>query len=214
MPHAMRGTHAFRPSEQSHGAIANTTIIGANDSVPNPSGSTAAGVAAMGLPLHTNNGPDSSDDDEVGLPPTTPIRPSSTVSSATTSKCRRSVLGDDASTTTYSKWSRNSATGGAAALHGIKNVMADFNLSVCNGPLGQPCHHRRSSAEHRIEATALLQQREDLTADQAITFADLFEQDMAKADTYMGLIRVDVRKLWVERQLVKLGFPTVSAEAS
>ena len=92
--------------------------------------------------------------------------------------------------------------------------MADFNLSMRDDPLGQPRHHRRSSVEHRIEATALLQQREDLTADQAIAFADLFEQDMAKADTYMGLIRVDVRKLWVERQLVKLGFPTVGAEAS
>ena len=165
MPHAVRGTHAFHPSEQCHGAIANTTFIGANDSVPNPSGSTAAGVAAMGPPLHTNDGPDSSDDDEVGLPPTTPIRPSSTVSSATTSKRRRSVLGDDASTTTYSKQSCNSATGGAAALHGIKNVMADFNLSVCNGPLGQPCHHRRSSAEHMIEAMALLQQRENRSSD-------------------------------------------------
>ena len=53
-----------------------------------------------------------------------------------------------------------------------------------------------------------------MTADQAIAFADLFEQDTAKADTYMGLVRVDVRKLWVERQLVKLGFPTVGSEAA
>ena len=99
-------------------------------------------------------------------------------------------------------------------MHGIKDVMLDINMSVCDGPLGQPCHHRRSLAEHRIQATALLQEKEDLTADQAITFANLFEQDTAKADTYMGLIHVDVQKLWVERQLVKLGFPTVSGEAS
>jgi hypothetical protein len=77
-------------------------------------------------------------------------------------------------------------------LHGLKDVMADINMSMRNGPMGQPRHHRRSSAEHRIEATALLQEREDLTADQAIAFADLFEQDTAKADTYMGLVRVDV----------------------
>jgi len=51
-----------------------------------------------------------------------------------------------------------------------------------------------------------------LTTDQAIAFADLFEQDTAKADTYMGLIRVDVRKGWVERQLVKLGFPAVGSK--
>ena len=51
-----------------------------------------------------------------------------------------------------------------------------------------------------------------MTTDQAIAFADLFEQDTAKADTYMGLIRVDVRKGWVERQLVKLGFPAVGSK--
>jgi len=85
-------------------------------------------------------------------------------------------------------------------------------MSMRNGPLGQPRHHRRSSTEHRIEATALMQEREDLTADQAIAFVDLFEQDTAKADAYMGLIRVDVQKLWIQRQLVKLGFPAISSE--
>lgn len=80
------------------------------------------------------------------------------------------------------------------------------------GTLGSSRHHRRSSAERRIEATALLQQREELTADQAVAFADLFEQNTAKADTYMALVRDDVQKLWVERELVELGFPTVSSE--
>ena len=37
---------------------------------------------------------------------------------------------------------------------------------------------------------------------------------MVKADTYIGLIHVDVQKFWVERKLVKLAFPTVGAEAS
>jgi hypothetical protein len=215
MPHAVRGVHAFRPSQQTRGAIANTTFIGADGGavVANPSGSTAAAGAMGPPPIRTNNEPDSSDD-EVGIPPTTPIRPSSTISSTTTSKRRHSALEDDTSSTSYSKRSRNSTTSGTAALHGLKDVMADINMSMRNGPMGQPRHHRRSSAERRIEATALLQEREDLTADQAIAFADLFEQDTAKADTYMGLVRVDVRKLWVERQLVKLGFPTVGSEAA
>ena len=69
--------------------------------------------------------------------------------------------------------------------------------------------HRRSSAEHRIEATALLQQKEDLTADQIIAFADLFEQNTARANTYMALVCDDVWKLWVQKQLVELGFPIV-----
>jgi len=211
MPHTVRGVHAFRPSQQTHGAIANTTFAGAGSSavVADSGGSTAAAAGAMGPPPRTNNEPDSSND-EVGVPPTTPIRPSSAISSTTTSKRRRSALEDDTSSTSYSKRSRNSTTSGAAALHGIKDVMANINMSMRNGSMGQPRTHRRLSAERRIEATTLLQEREDLTADQAIAFTDLFEQDTAKADTYMGLVHIDVRELWVQRQLVKLGFPAIS----
>ena len=46
---------------------------------------------------------------------------------------------------------------------------------------------------------ALLQEKEDLTTDQIIAFADLFEQTTSKADTYMALVCNDVQKLWVER---------------
>jgi hypothetical protein len=62
-----------------------------------------------------------------------------------------------------------------------------------------------------MEATALLQEKEDLTVEQIVAFADLFEQTTAKADTYMALIRDDVRKLWVQKQLSDLGFPTVGS---
>ena len=90
-------------------------------------------------------------------------------------------------------------------------MMASISSSMCNGPLGQPHHHRRSSAECRIEATALLQQKEDLTADQMVAFADLFEQAMVKANTCMALVHDDVQKLWVQRQLVELRFPVVGS---
>ena len=88
-------------------------------------------------------------------------------------------------------------------------MMAGISSSMRDGTLGQPRHYRRSSAEHKIEATALLQQKEDLMADQIIAFADLFEQNTVRADTYMALVRDDVRKLWVQKQLVELGFPIV-----
>lgn len=52
---------------------------------------------------------------------------------------------------------------------------------------------------------------EDLTVNQMVSFADLFEQTTAKADTYMALIRDDVRKLWLQRRLVKLVFPMVGS---
>ena len=66
--------------------------------------------------------------------------------------------------------------------------------------------------ECQIEATALLQEKEVLTADEVIAFADLFEQNTTKADTYMALIHADVQKLWIQKELVELRFPpTVSS---
>lgn len=46
---------------------------------------------------------------------------------------------------------------------------------------------------------------EDLTVNQMVSFADLFEQTTAKADTYMALIRDDVRKLWLVFPMVGSG---------
>jgi hypothetical protein len=151
---------------------------------------------------------ESSDDD---LPPSTPVQASSRIPPAI-SKRKHSALDDGASVSSYSsKQTRKSVSSGASALHGIKDMMAGISSSMRDSLLGQPRHHRRSSAERRIEATALLQQKEDLTVDQMVAFADLFEQTTAKADTYMALIRDDVRKLWVQRQLVELGFPMVGS---
>jgi hypothetical protein len=130
------------------------------------------------------------------------------------SKHKQSALDDDpASFSSYaSKRSHNSASSGASALHGIKDMMEGISSSMRNGSLGlgPPRHHRRSSAECQIEATTFLQGKEDLTVDQIVAFADLFEQNTSKADTYMALIHDDVQKLWVQKQLVELGFPMVA----
>ena len=211
--HTVRGVSAFRPSDQTCGAVANSALTA-------PSSSAATVVAAnRGMEPPTlalndasvNNRPESSDDD---LPPSTPVQPPSMIFPAT-SKRKRSALDDDASVSSYSsKRTRKSASSGASALHGIKDMMAGMSSSMRDGSLGQHRHHWRSSAEHRIEATALLQQKEDLTVDQMVAFADLFEQTTAKADTYMALVRDDVWKLWVQKQLVELGFPMAgSSEA-
>lgn len=199
----VRGVSAFRPSDQTRGAIANSSLTAPS------SGTIVASGGGMGPPIleddaPVNNGLESSDDD------LTPVQPSMIFSAI--SKRKRSALDDDASVSSHSsKRTRKSASSGASALHGIKDMMAGISSSMLNGPLGQPRHHRRSSAERRIEATALLQGKEDLTADQMVAFADLFEQNTAKADTYMALVRDDVRKLWVQKQLAELGFPMVSS---
>jgi len=201
----VRGISAFRPSDQTRGAIANSPLIASSSS---PVVATGGGMEPPSTPAvndAANDRLDSSDDD---LPPSIPVQAPSMISS----KRKHSGLDDGTSVTSYSsKRTRKSASSGASALHGIKDMMAGISTSVPNGPLGQPRHHRRSSAERRIEATALLQQKEDLTVDQMVAFADLFEQTTAKADTYMALIRDDVRKLWVQRQLVELGFPALGS---
>jgi hypothetical protein len=91
-------------------------------------------------------------------------------------------------------------------------MMEGISLLMHNGlfGLGLACHHRRSSAEHRIKATTFLQGKENLTVDQIVAFADLFEQNTSKADIYMALICDDMQKLWVQKQLVELGFPMVA----
>ena len=200
MPSTVRGVHAFRPSQQTHGAIANAPFIG---SEPGPSNTAVPA-----------GDPETSDVD-ANPPPTTPLRPSSAISSSSASKRKYSALDSTSIShpnslragSTYSKRSRSSAPNGALALHGIGDLLRDFHGTVRDGPLAQPRHHRRSSAERRIEATALLQNTETLTAEQAIAFADLFEQNTAQADTYMALVRPDVQKLWVQRQLEQMGFP-------
>ena len=203
-----RGVSAFRPSDQTRGAIANSVLTA-------PSSSTVIATSGMmGPPASTlpvYDQPDSSDNDSI--PPSTTVRPSSMIFPAI-SKRKHSALSDNAaSVSSYaSKRSHNSASSGASALHGIKDMMAGISSSMRNGSLGlgQPRHLRKSSAERRIEATTILQQKEDLPVDQIVAFADLFEQNTSKADTYMALIRDDVRKLWVQKQLVDLGFPMVA----
>lgn len=225
----VRGVSAFRPSDQTRGAIANSVLTAPSTGSHGTTSSTTVaaskgmGPPTMTLPLKLNdtsayyNKPESSSDND-SIPPSlaTPARHSPMIFPAI-SKRKHSALDDEASVSSYnSKRTRKSDSSGASALHGIKDLMAGISSSMHSGSLGlgQPRHHRRSSAERRIEATALLQEKEDLTIDQIVAFADLFEQTTSKADTYMALIRDDVRKLWVRKQLVELGFPMVGSSST
>ena len=205
----VRGVSAFRPSDQTHGAIANSALT-TESSHTSPAVATGRKMEPSTLPVaeaRVDNIPESSDDD---LPST----PAQLATFSAIPKRKWSALDDGTSASSYtgsSKRTCKSASSGASALHGIRDMMAGISSSMRDGSLGQPRHHRRSSAERRIEATALLLQKEDLTPDQMVAFADLFEQTTAKADTYMALVRDDVRKLWVQKQLVELGFPAVDS---
>jgi hypothetical protein len=64
MPRTVKGVHAFRPSQQTHGAIANTSLT-------IPSGSASAAAGGMGPPAQPADAPESSDDEDV--PPSSSI---------------------------------------------------------------------------------------------------------------------------------------------
>ena len=180
MPSIARGVHVLCPSQQAQGAIANVQFAGP---------STAS--AEMLLPTLPNDDHEPSDDD-IAISPTMPICPASSISASTSaSKCKHSTLDNDTASS-FSKQSHSTAFSNALVLHGIKDIMENISSNMYNGPLAQPHCHRRTSMECQIEATALLQEKKVLTADEVIAFADIFEQNTAKADTYMALIHADV----------------------
>jgi len=128
----VRGLSAFRPSDQTRGAIANSPLIASSSS---PVVATGGGMEPPSTPAVNdvvNDIPDSSDDD---LTPSIPVQAPSMISS----KRKHSTLDDGTSGTSYSsKRTRNSASSGVSALHGIKDMMAGISTSMHNGPLGQP----------------------------------------------------------------------------
>ena len=89
----MKGLNAFRPSDQTRGAISNAPLVASSES-------TAVGeTGAMGPPsIRLPNATDSSDD-ETG-PSSLPVQPPSVLSSI--SKRRHSALDDDDNASTSS----------------------------------------------------------------------------------------------------------------
>ncbi|KAF8805426.1 hypothetical protein BYT27DRAFT_7258539 [Phlegmacium glaucopus] len=195
MPSTVRGVHAFHPSQQSFGAIANAPYSGPSNALgegqmpptttSKPNRLTTLSSLLVLAAAVPSGKPDSSNED-VNIPPTTPMCPSShsmTVLPALSEQLQAAY--------TLDHMANNSAT---------LPPMVHWHFMAS-----------RSSAECRIKATALLQNTETLTAEQAIGFADLFEQNTAQADTYIALVHPDVWKLWVQKQLEQMGFPAASS---
>ena len=111
--HTVRGIHVFCPLQQTHGAIMNTTFIGADDNViVYQSGSTTAAAAvsaeAMGPPpLCTNN--EQWQQNRHFTHDSNPL-----FFHSLSSNGRHSVVWDDTSSTTYNKQLCKSSNSGAA----------------------------------------------------------------------------------------------------
>jgi hypothetical protein len=211
MPSVVKGTHAFRPSQQTVGAIANAPYPGTSVSAmqpPQTSSLTHSGLEEL----------DSSGDDGAQPPPTLHNVPSSVISVSThTSSTKRkySAVGDSgdgsvkssAVVSTGSKKQR--AVTGAVALNGIKDALEAFNVTIRTG-LSQTTKPSGAEDPNMLKASAITRVQEEeghLDVDRVVALVDLFQLNTSAAVTYMALGRKDVRQAWIEKKLVELGFP-------
>jgi hypothetical protein len=208
MPSLAKGTHAFRPSQQT---------VGVNEP-------TASGVMdSPELQIH--------DSDEDLPPQSTPPQPSSvalssvalssTAPSATSSQKRK-----HAALTSVTDSFRSSSLGlglgpsekkqrgsGIAVLGGIKDSIDEFKTIMRTGmPLGQ-VRAADQAAAYRVQAMDKVQMEEpDLDDNQVVALVDLFRTDSSAAEAYMAIVRPTICKAWLNKQLRLLGFLDQAAD--
>lgn len=194
MPSLAKGTHAFRPSQQTVGV----------------------GVTSMGpLKLPTEIG-----DSDKELPPqSTPPRPTSTALSSTTPSATSSRKRKHAALASVSESFQSSSFGsgpsekkqhgsGVAVLGGIKDSIDKFKTIMRTGmPIAQVRVADRAAA-YQVEAMDKVQKEEpDLDDDQVVAPVNLFRTDSSAAEAYMAIVRPTICKAWLNKQLRLLGFP-------
>jgi hypothetical protein len=65
--------------------------------------------------------------------------------------------------------------------------------------------------EQCSKAIDLIQEQEgQLDDEQLVALIDIFQQNTGAADAYMTLKHDTLRKIWIQKRLVKLGFPKPS----
>ena len=198
MPSVVKGTHAFRPSQQMVGTIANAPYPSTSVSAMQPlqtSSLTCSGLEEL----------DFSGDDGAQPPPTLHNVPLSVISVSTntsSTKCKYSAVGDSgdssvkssAVVSTGSKKQR--AITGAVALNGIKDALEAFNVTIRTGLLQTT---KLSGAEdlNMLKVSTITRVQEEvnhLDVDRVVTLVDLFQLNTSAAVTYMALGRKDVQQ--------------------
>ena len=220
MPSTGKGTHAFRPSNQSRGASSAVSTmapepISDDETTANaPATQTSIIRPSAAPPLRPNHVTPSETHDPP--PPSSPPGPSTPGPSSVSASSKRKYSALEASqsgqtpSVLSSGKKQRSAAAGAVALNGIKESLDTFNKTMERG-LAVQAHERvrDTSPERRQRAMALLQEVETHLDDaRLIALIDLFKTDTAEADTYLSLQREGLRKMWLQKQLVEhCGFP-------
>ena len=197
MPSLAKGTHAFRPSQQTTGVAG----------PPQASGS-------MGPPV-TQRAMHDSDDD---IPPdSTPPRPpsASLPSSITSSQKRKRVAFDSVSesfaSTSFgsgSKDKKQRVSGGAAVLSGIKESIDTWTSTMRTGMPTASVRAADRAAAYRVQAMDKVQREEEaLGGGRVIALIDLFRSDSSAAEAYMAIVSPIILQKWLNKQMMLLGFP-------
>jgi hypothetical protein len=214
MPNIGKGTHAFRPSNQTRGASSAVSTMPpepiSDDETPAnmPAAQTRVFQPPAVLPSSSS---ETHDLPPPSSPPPSVHTPAPSVSSLST-KRKYSALEASQSgpSSVLSGKKQRSGIAGAVALNGIKESLDMFSKTIERGLVVQPHERvRDTSPERRRKAMALLQENETHLDDtRLIALIDLFKSDTAEADTYMSLQREVLRKKWLQKQLVeRCGFP-------
>jgi hypothetical protein len=220
MPNHVRGTHAFRASQQSFGAIANQ---------PFATGSNMAEPRDTGIDL---TGGDSSDNEQAMplIPQSTPQRPP--ISTSTTSinsfasrqSKRKHSAFDDGDSTSFKSGSLTSSQDkrqrntGVSALYSLGTKVDKMSDTFANGFAQESKARRRPdhSPQRRAKAAKSFQRLErGLTNEQKVAIMDLFETNTAAADMFLAVDEDDdgLRWAWLSNKLVQMGHLPLPARA-
>ena len=199
MPSHGKGENVFRPSQ--------SAPKGAVPSSPSSSG---------GESPRRDNGSSSPDENHPPPPSSLPPSPPKTDKGK---KCKgtpglaspsMSDLTVSSLVTTESSSKRARITG-PVALNGIKEEMSIFNNTIRTMSEHKMCRLDNlppplpTDNQLRQEAQNLLQEKDTyLDDDSMIAMFDLFAENAVQAQTYLGIRRDSLRKLWVKRELEKM----------
>jgi len=227
LPTRAKGTHVFRAatSTATSGQLSSSSdTSGDNETRSADQGNTVdAGEAIEESGVEVDDG----DLTSIAEPPPQTSPPASsppatvtdnekygTKRSAEKRKFPASVTSTELSSVTGSGSSgKRSRITGPVALTGIKEELASLNTTIRRAAETSikatevRMANSHSDSDKRSEARDLLQDNETELPDEALlAIIDVFEADVHKAETYVGLRRNSLRRLWIRRELAKMNY--------
>ena len=220
MPSLARGTHAYRPSNQTQGpvhSLVNTENNKSNDISdtelpPGPPISSSPATSPPALPSPSPSASATAFFSNNSISSVTPSASASTSAplsvvseSLSNGKRKRSAVDDDslisAPASQAGSYGKGRTSAGASALQGIRSEIGTFNETLRERGQQRPLteSQRKSRAMEKLHEL-------DLDDERLIAIMQLFKADADAADMFIAMQRESTRKTWVQSELSKLGF--------